>query len=193
MAPVGMNADPHGTRRHECRPTSPVGMNAGPHGTRRHECRPTSWGGSCGLQPPVGTRASPHWPSALMPTAPGEEGSALPLQVVGDVAPAAEGDDVEFATRCELSVAAASSQPAAALKRDMRRLTTRIGAGVNDGRIVQRLAGHRWSVEKCSAHVPCRGFETKTCGGKTVTSPANCEKHECTETCSNGPKSVAWC
>jgi len=28
---------------------------------------------------------------------------------------------------------------------------------------------------------PCRGFVAKTCGGKTVTSPANSEKHECTE------------
>ncbi len=65
--------------------------------------------------------------------------------------------------------------------------------GVNGARIVQRLAGSRRSVEKCSAHGLIRGFVRKTCDGKSVTSPTNREKHECTTKWTNGPKSVAWC
>jgi len=64
---------------------------------------------------------------------------------------------------------------------------------VNGARIVQRLSGSRWSAEKCSAHGPARGFVTKTCDGKSVTSATNREEHECTALCNRGPKSVAWC
>ena len=63
---------------------------------------------------------------------------------------------------------------------------------MNGARIVQRLAGSRRSVEKCSAHVPSRGFVTKTCDGKSVTSPTNREEDECTAICISGLKSVAW-